>query len=87
MGLHGLLQGQLYLYLSYTVGRTPWTGDHPVAMSLPTHRTTHTQNTSKHTDIYASSGIRTHDPTVQAEEDGSCLSAVTVISNVLSIRR
>jgi hypothetical protein len=24
----------------YTVGRTPWTGDQPVARSLPEHRTT-----------------------------------------------
>jgi hypothetical protein len=24
----------------YTVGRTPWAGDQPVAMPLPTHRTT-----------------------------------------------
>jgi hypothetical protein len=28
-----------------------------------------------HTDIHASSGIRTHDPSVQASEDGSCLRA------------
>jgi hypothetical protein len=27
-----------------TVGRTPWTGDQPVARPLPTHRTTQTQN-------------------------------------------
>jgi hypothetical protein len=31
----------------YTVGMTPWTGDQPVARTLPTHRTTQTQN--KHT--------------------------------------
>jgi hypothetical protein len=31
----------------YTVGRTPWTGDQPVARPLPTQRTTQTQN--KHT--------------------------------------
>jgi hypothetical protein len=28
----------------YTVGRTPWTGDHPVARPLPTHNTTRTHN-------------------------------------------
>jgi hypothetical protein len=28
----------------YTVGRTPWTGDQPVARQLPTHRTVQTQN-------------------------------------------
>jgi hypothetical protein len=28
----------------YTVGRTPWTGDQPVARLLTTHRTTKKQN-------------------------------------------
>jgi hypothetical protein len=28
--------------IRYTVGRTPWTGDQPVARPLPTHRTTQT---------------------------------------------
>jgi hypothetical protein len=28
----------------YSVGKTPWTGDQPVARPLPTHRTTQTQN-------------------------------------------
>jgi hypothetical protein len=28
----------------YTVDRTPWTGDQPVARPLPTHRTTQAQN-------------------------------------------
>jgi hypothetical protein len=54
----------------YTVGRTPWTGDQPVARPLPTHRTTQTQNIC--TGIEASSGIRTHDPSVRVGEDGSC---------------
>jgi hypothetical protein len=31
-------------FILYTVGRTPWTGDQPVAGPLPTHRTTQTQN-------------------------------------------
>jgi hypothetical protein len=55
----------------YTVGRTPWTGDQPVARLLPTHRTTQTQN--KFTDIHALSGIRTDDSSVRASEDSSCL--------------
>jgi hypothetical protein len=38
-----------------TIGRTPWTGDQPVAIPLPTQ----TQNNA---NIYAFSGIRTHDP-------------------------
>jgi hypothetical protein len=28
----------------YTVDRTPWTGDQPVARPLPTHRTAQTEN-------------------------------------------
>jgi hypothetical protein len=44
----------------YTVGRTSWLEDQPVARPLPTH-----------IDIHALSGIRTHDPSVQAREDGS----------------
>jgi hypothetical protein len=39
-------------------------------MPLPTHRTTQTQN--KRT-IHALSGIRTHDPSIPAGEDSSCL--------------
>jgi hypothetical protein len=52
----------------YTFGRTPWTSDQPVARPLPTHRI----NAHK-TDIRASSGIRTHDPSVRAGEDSYCL--------------
>jgi hypothetical protein len=35
----------------YIVGRTPWTGDQPVARPLPTHRTTQTQNKRKETSM------------------------------------
>jgi hypothetical protein len=42
----------------YTVGRTPWTGDQPVARPLPTHRTTQTQNKRTHT-ITASERAKT----------------------------
>jgi hypothetical protein len=45
----------------YTVGRTPWAVDQPVTRPLPTHR------------INAHSRIRTHDPSVRASEDSSCL--------------
>jgi hypothetical protein len=53
------------------VGRTPWTVDQPVARPLPTQDNTYTEETL--TDIHASSGIRTHDPSVRASEDISCL--------------
>jgi hypothetical protein len=63
--------GSLFSFLIlYTVGRTPWTGDQPVEMPLPTHRRTQTQNKRKH--IHALSGIRTHNPSVRASEDSSC---------------
>jgi hypothetical protein len=36
---------QLFSFLIlYTLGRTPWTGDQPVARPLPTHRTTKTKS-------------------------------------------
>jgi hypothetical protein len=55
----------------YTDGRIPWTGDQPVGTPLPTHRTAQTQNKRTHT--HDSSGIGTHDPSVWAGEDSSCL--------------
>jgi hypothetical protein len=37
--------GRFFSFLIlYRIGRTPWTGDQPVARLLPTHRTTQTQN-------------------------------------------
>jgi hypothetical protein len=48
------------------VGGTPWTGDQPVAKPLPTQD-------NINADIYASSEIRTHDLSVLAGEDLSCL--------------
>jgi hypothetical protein len=35
----------------YTVGRTPWTGDQPVARPLPAHRTAQTQNKGTQTSM------------------------------------
>jgi hypothetical protein len=37
-----------YVIFFYTVGRTPWTSDQPVARPLPTRRTTQTQNKRTH---------------------------------------
>jgi hypothetical protein len=36
---------------SYTDGRTPWTGDQPVARPLPTHTTAQTQNKRTQTSM------------------------------------
>jgi hypothetical protein len=41
--------GRFFSFLIlYAVGRTPWTGDQPIARPLPTHRTTQTQKKSRH---------------------------------------
>jgi hypothetical protein len=37
--------------VSWSIGRTPSTGDQPVAMPLPTHRTTQTQNKRTQTSM------------------------------------
>jgi hypothetical protein len=58
----------------FTDGRTPWTSDQLVARPLPKHRTIQTQNKQIHKpNIHALSGIRTHDSSVRASEDSSCL--------------
>jgi hypothetical protein len=55
----------------WTFGRTPWTGDQPVAWPLLTHRTT--QHRKSQAYIHASSGIRIYDPGVRAVEDRTYL--------------
>jgi hypothetical protein len=62
----------------YTIGRTPWTNDQPVARPPPKYTTAQTQNKSARThthtpNIHALSGIRNHDHSVQASEGSSCL--------------
>jgi hypothetical protein len=42
----------LGLLILYTVDRTHWTGDEPVARPLPLHRTTQTQNKRTQTSMY-----------------------------------
>jgi hypothetical protein len=60
--------GRFFIFLILdTVGRTPWTGDQPFAMPLPTHRI------NTHTDFDTLCGIRTHSPSFQATENSSCL--------------
>jgi hypothetical protein len=44
--------GRFFSFLIlYTVGRTPWTEDQPIARPLPTHRTTQTQNKHRQTSM------------------------------------
>jgi hypothetical protein len=58
-----------FMIFFYTDGTTPWRSDQLVARPLPTYRTTQTQDKRTHALI----GIRTHDPSVRASEDSSCL--------------
>jgi hypothetical protein len=58
----------------FTIGRTPWTSDQLVARPLPKHRTSRTQIKHIYTpNIHTLSVIRTHDHSVRASEDSSCL--------------
>jgi hypothetical protein len=54
-------------FILYTVGRTPWMGDQSVARPQHKHRI------NAYTDIHALSWVRTHDSSVWASEDCSCL--------------
>jgi hypothetical protein len=61
----------------YTFVRTPWQGRY-----LHTGQQKQRIN-ARNPDIHVLSGIRTHDPSVRASEDSSCLRhAATVISSV-----
>jgi hypothetical protein len=53
-----------------TDGTTPLTSDQPVERPLPTHTEQHKHRINPQIDIH---GIRTHDPSVRASEDSSCL--------------
>jgi hypothetical protein len=71
--------------LFYTDGRTPWTSDQLVARPRYLHTGEHKDRLNAHTDIHASSGIRTHDPSVRANEDSSCLRPATVMGTPLCV--
>jgi hypothetical protein len=59
------------LDLIQTICRTPWTWTNPISMPLPTQENTNREDTG--TDIRASSGIRTNNPSILAGEDILCL--------------
>jgi len=54
------------MYLFWTFGRTLWMGNQPDTRHLPTQDSTTQKNAD--TPIHASSGIQTHDPSVQVVE-------------------
>jgi hypothetical protein len=58
--------------LFYTDGKTPLTSDSP-SPGRYLHTGQHKLRINAHTDIHALSGIQTHDPSVRASENSSCL--------------
>jgi hypothetical protein len=63
-----------FFFPIYTIGRTPWTGDRPVARPLYLNTGQHKHRINIHTsNIHTLSWIRTHDHGVRASEDSSCL--------------
>jgi hypothetical protein len=65
----------------YTDGRTPWTGDQPVARPLPTRRTTQTQN--KRTQ--ASMPRMGFEPIAPVFERAKTIHALDRAANVISL--
>jgi hypothetical protein len=65
----------------YTAGRTPWTSDQPVAMQLPKHRTTQTQNKRTQTSILRMGFEPTISVLVQEKTVHALDRAATVISS------
>jgi hypothetical protein len=64
--------GRFFCFLIlYKVGRTPWTEISP-AQGRYLHTEQHRTNVHN-SDIHVFSGIRTHYPSVRADEDSSCL--------------
>jgi hypothetical protein len=53
------------------VVRTPWTGDQPNSKAF-TYTGQH-KHRKTWTDVHALSGIQTHDPSVRAADDSTCL--------------
>jgi hypothetical protein len=65
--------GRFFCFLIlYTVGRTPKTGI-GASKGRYLHTRQHKRRINLHTDIHTSSGIWTHDPSISASEDSSCL--------------
>jgi hypothetical protein len=64
-----------------TLGRTPGTGDQPVAWPLPTHRTTQTQNKRTQTSM-SRVGF---EPTIPAYERAKMIHALDCVATVIGL--
>jgi hypothetical protein len=74
----------LFQFLNlYTVGRTPWMGDQPVARPLATHRTTQTQNKRIQTSIHRVE----FDPTILVFGRAKTVHALDCAATVIGFRR
>jgi hypothetical protein len=71
--------GRFFSFLIvYTVGRTPWKGDQPVARPLPTHRITQTQNKRTQTSMRRVG----FEPTIPAFERAKTVTALDCAATV-----
>jgi hypothetical protein len=68
------MAGQPIVLILCTFGKTPSKGDQPDEGRY-LHTGQHRINTHTHTDIHASTGIRTYDLSVWAGEESSCIRA------------
>jgi hypothetical protein len=69
-------------FIFYTVGRTPWTGDQPVARPLLTHRITQTQNKCTQT----LTPWMEFEPTIPAFERAKTVHALDRAATVVGLR-
>jgi hypothetical protein len=74
--------GRFFSFLIlYTVGKTPWTGDQPVARPLSTHRTTQTQNKGTQTSL---PWVR-FEPTIPALEGAKTVHALDCAATAIGL--
>jgi hypothetical protein len=75
--------GRFFSFLIfYTVSRTPWTGDQPVARPLPAQRTIQTQNKRTQTSM----SLVGFEPTIPAFERAKTVHALDRAATVISFR-
>jgi hypothetical protein len=76
--------GRFFTFLIlYTVSRTPWTGDQPVARQLPEHRTAQTQH--ERTQSFMPQ-VR-FEPTIQVFDGAKTVHALDRAATVIGIRK